>query len=177
MNAAPKNKATTDQLINMDADQFKQAIGPLSGELYQLAFHIMGNRDDALDAVQDLMLHLWQKRDQLYAVVSLSAFSATSLRHLCISRLRQRQTNHFIMPDTETPDLADDPEKTCSERQLLSAQQLIDKLEEPTRSVMRLRYRAGLSTADISTSMGMSHANVRQILSRTLRNFRKIILK
>lgn len=158
----------------MDSDQFKQAIGPLSGELYQLAFHIMGNRDDALDIVQDLMLHLWQKRDQLREVVNLSAFCATSLKHLCISRLRQRQT---FMPDTEMPDLPDEPDNTFSECQLLSAQQLIDKLEEPTRSVMRLRYRAGLSTADIAMAMGMSHANVRQILSRTLRNFRKIILK
>jgi RNA polymerase sigma factor (sigma-70 family) len=49
----------------------------------------------------------------------------------------------------------------------------LSQLAPREREVVALRYGADLSTADIARTLGLSEANVLQILSRALRRLRR----
>ena len=61
---------------------------PLQERFYRVAFYILEDRADALDAVQDLYVKLWKIRDSLDLVRNPGAYGALLMRNLCIDRIR-----------------------------------------------------------------------------------------
>ena len=49
----------------MDSKLFKEEYLPLHNELYSQAIKMLGNREEAEDAVQSLYLKLWERRNEL----------------------------------------------------------------------------------------------------------------
>ena len=47
----------------MNANEFKQRFLPLNAKLYKVAYLMLGNEDDAKDAVQDAYMKMWNRRD------------------------------------------------------------------------------------------------------------------
>ena len=62
---------------------------PLQERFYRVAFYILEDRADALDAVQDLYMKLWKIRDSLDLVRNPGAYGALLMRNLCIDRIRR----------------------------------------------------------------------------------------
>mgnify|MGYP002623187306 CR=1 FL=1 len=62
---------------------------PLQDRFYRVAFYLLENRADALDAVQDLYVKLWKMRDSLDLVRNPGAYGTLLLRNLCIDRIRR----------------------------------------------------------------------------------------
>ena len=72
--------------------------------------------------------------------------------------------------DTETPD----PERRAYRRGILDcAQRVLPQLSEARQEVVRLRFLAGLNTAETATVMGKRRAAVRQLLSRAIDDLRE----
>ena len=71
---------------------------PLQERFYRVAYYILEDRADALDAVQDLYMKLWKIRDSLDLVRNPGAFGALLMRNLCIDRIRK------LNPSEELPD-------------------------------------------------------------------------
>ena len=59
---------------------------PLQERFYRVAYYILEDRADALDAVQDLYMKLWKIRDSLDLVRNPGAYGALLMRNLCIGR-------------------------------------------------------------------------------------------
>ena len=68
---------------------------PLQERFYRVAFYILEDRADALDAVQDLYVKLWKIRDSLDLVRNPGAYGALLMRNLCIDRIRK------TLPDSQ----------------------------------------------------------------------------
>ncbi|MEN8203889.1 MAG: serine hydrolase [Bacteroidota bacterium] len=58
--------------------------------LYRFAFRLLGNREDALDVLQDVLEKLWKKRQSVEGYKSIEALSIKMTRDLCLDRLRQK---------------------------------------------------------------------------------------
>ena len=63
----------------MDADKFRLTVIPLYKGMYSAAFAILGDKEEAADAVQECMVKLWKNRDILDEVQSLKAYAFTTL--------------------------------------------------------------------------------------------------
>ena len=57
----------------MDSAVFDSVWLPYQAAFYRLEFYILENEDEARDAVQDLYLKLWDKREELDSTDHLTA--------------------------------------------------------------------------------------------------------
>jgi len=120
----------------MDAPQFNKQIISLRDQLFRLAKSILQNSDAAQDAVQDLNLKLWEKRNQLDQVENLPAFAMRSMRNLCLDVIRQNKEESEI--PTEIMYDGPNPHQKIESNDMASRIIiLIDKLPELQRTVIK----------------------------------------
>ena len=72
----------------MGPEEFSRTYLPLRDAAYRVALHLLESSDDAMDAVQDLYIRLWERRDALDAVRNPGAYCITLTRNICIDRIR-----------------------------------------------------------------------------------------
>ena len=74
----PRTRQTQSEKMNRDA--FIATWIPLSDNFFRLAMHLLGDEAAARDAVQDLLLKLWVRRDRLEGIAHPEAYGTTLLR-------------------------------------------------------------------------------------------------
>lgn len=160
----------------MNNEEFKAKILPHYKSMYRVAASIMGSDIEAADAVQDAMLRLWDKRNQLKNVSNMKSYSLNVVRNVCINIIQRRK----ITSDTE--DRITDVE---SDEDIHSAVEWRDasdfvikamnRLPADQKIVLQLSAFGGFSNAEIADLLGTTQGNVRVILSRA-RNKIKVLL-
>lgn len=76
---------------------FRDDVLPLKDKIFRLAFRITLSRAEAEDIVQDVLIKVWNRRDDLAEVDSIEAYSLTVCRNLSLDRL-QRKENDNVKP-------------------------------------------------------------------------------
>ncbi len=163
----------------MDTQEFKQRVFPSRDRLYRVARLLLGSREEAEDALQDVLLRLWDNRLQLSAYHSLEALAVRITRNLCLDRLKYRQHRKMVAveqlagtTDHRTPEqLAELSDSTKL------VQRLYAELPEAQRVVLHLREVEEYSYQEIEQVTGMSVNNIRVILSRARKQVRENYLK
>jgi len=56
-----------------------------------IAFSIVKDQDAAEDIVQDFFLNLWQRREEVAAIISFQGYAARAVKNLSISHLRKQK--------------------------------------------------------------------------------------
>ena len=159
----------------MDLQAFTQRVLPIQGRLFRLARLFLRNREEAEDALQDVLLRLWSNRQQLDAYHSVEALAVQMTKNLCLDRLKAHR-RHPVM------DAADYQNVSASEasphRQLELAdsadqlQRLIDALPDQQKLIIHLREVDECSFEEIEQFTGLTINNIRVILSRTRQRLR-----
>ena len=86
-------------------DEFKKRFMPLQQMLYREAYRMLCDRFEAEDAVQNLYVKLWEKKEELKNLVAPEAYCRTLLRNICIDRWRQLRA-HDGDEQIETEEIA-----------------------------------------------------------------------
>ncbi len=153
----------------MDADSFKRQYLPLHPKLFRIALALVGNKEDAEDLLQEAYCKFWNKRNELGGIQNVEAFSVTLVKNLCLDFLRSAQANRREESvEVMIPVAAEStPDKEMEEQdEIRHIQQLIDRLPENQRQVLRLRGLSDCSMEEIEQITGFSAVNVRTLLSR-----------
>ena len=160
--------------MGMDAENFKRKFLPFHPKLFRIAYALVENKADAEDILQDAYFKLWNKRDDLPDIDNPEAFCVTLVKNLSLDFLRSPRANRREEKIEEIFMLATDssPEKELEtkdkERQI---RQLISRLPENQRQVIRLRGIDDCSMDEIEQITGLNAVNIRVLLSRA----RKVI--
>ena len=136
---------------------------PLQERFYRVAFYILEDRADALDAVQDLYVKLWKMRDSLDLVRNPGAYGALLMRNLCIDRIRRLTPSEELpgdLPGKEPPDEALETKETLG---ILI--QAMERLPDSQRNLVKLHLLQGLSYDEIAAQTGLSPLNIRVQIS------------
>lgn len=72
----------------MTQEIFKNTVFILKDEMYRFAKRFVVSSDEAEDIVQDLMIKLWQKREELAQFGNLKSYILKSVRNECLNRLK-----------------------------------------------------------------------------------------
>lgn len=132
---------------------------PLQERFYRVAFYILEDRADALDAVQDLYMKLWKIRDSLDLVRNPGAYGALLMQNLCIDRIRRLNPSEELsddLPGKEPPD-----EELIRKESLGSLLRAMDTLPDSQRKLMHLHVLQGRSYEEIAAETGLSPLNIR----------------
>ena len=132
---------------------------PLQERFYRVAYYLLEDRADALDAVQDLYVKLWNRRDSLDLIQNPGAYGALLMRNLCIDRIRRLTPAEELpddLPGREPPD-----EQLAAKETLGAVMQAIERLPDSQRNLMKLHLLQGLSYEEIAAETGLSPLNIR----------------
>jgi RNA polymerase sigma-70 factor (ECF subfamily) len=132
---------------------------PLQERFYRVAFYILEDRADALDAVQDLYVKLWKMRDSLDLVRNPGAYGALLMRNLCIDRIRRLAPAGELsddLPGREPPD-----EELIRKESLGQLLRSMETLPESQRKLLGLHVLQGKSYEEIAAETGLPPLNVR----------------
>jgi len=157
----------------MNSEEFHSRWLPLSDALYRLAFYILEDKQDAMDAVQDLYIKVLDSGDKLSEVKSPKSYALQMMHNICIDKVRKAE--RVQMKSLEGLLLPDDSaqEEQLTGETLQQALNLIDGLPEKQREVVRLRCIEGLEYEDIAVKMGLSENNLRVLLSMARKTIRQ----
>lgn len=137
-----------------------EAIRPV---LTELARGYLKSADDADDAVQDVLLKLWDMHDELHSPVV--PLGRVLIRNMCIDRIRR----HHVTVSTTDVELPSQPADTATDEQIDRMMSVICTLPSAQQVVLRLKHMDGMSTSAIAALTGSSEEAVRQTLSRARR--------
>ena len=164
----------------MTAIEFNEKVVPLNRQLYRYAFRYLGNQEDSKDAVQDVYVKLWNLRSQLVSVNSIEAFSIRIMRNHCLDRIKLKKTVSLDVQDYFSNRAGDElaPDRHLEVSNSVDiVRNAITEMQEPQRSVVRMRDLEGYSNEEIAEALGIADGTVRVILSRGRNKIRQILTK
>ena len=148
----------------MTNGEFEKYILKIKDNLYRFAFSILKNREDACDAVQEVVLKLWKNKNTLNKAKNIDSYSLNAVKNHCFDVLRKQkhQQNYrqayIHEPIEETKfETIDFVEKLRKELHQLPIQQ---------RMAIELKDFRGLEYEEISKIMDQNINTIRVHVSR-----------
>jgi RNA polymerase sigma-70 factor (ECF subfamily) len=161
--------------------EFKVLCQRHSSEIYRFAYSLLGNRADAEDATQEVLLRLWNHLPKMY-IFNLKAWLMQTTRCYCLDQIRRRsnQTAPVYMDDELLNDQPDDTAVNPSQAadanlRLKQAHQMLVKLPENLRSVFVLYEVNGLRYREIAEVLGIPINSVKVHLLRAREKISKLV--
>lgn len=141
-----------------------------ANDVYRVAYGILRDPDEALDATHDTFARAWERWDQYDSQRPLRGWLHGIAVHLALDQLRRRRVRRLALPvlgrtsvvaiEGSAPDPADD----VARRQLVD--QALDGLRPEVRATLILRHYYGYDYAQIGALLGISSGTVGSTLSR-----------
>lgn len=157
----------------LDAKTYNDLLLPLHNRMYILALRMLADSDEAMDAVQEVYLCLWEKRADISVAEGVEGFLATSVRNHCISRLRSRRNFLPAEAIAELPAPGTPLEYTEYRDRINHVAAYMDTLPPAQRQAIILRDIEGREMQEVEAALGVSAGNARTILSRARTALRK----
>ena len=161
----------------MTISDFTGRMLPFGDKIFRLSRRLLEDDDEARDAVQEVYLRLWSKRDALEAYRNLEAVALTTARNFCLDQLKSHAVK-FRAPQSEIE--INRPDKSYLNHDLKDSvkhvKNIIASLPEQQRSIIHLRDVEGYETHEIAAIMEMNENTVRVNLSRARQKVREIMI-
>ena len=141
-----------------------------ANDVYRVAYGILRDPDEALDATHDAFARAWERWDQYDSQRPLRGWLHGIVVHLALDQLRRRRVRRLALPvlgrtgPTPIGGSAPDPADDVARRQLVD--QALDGLRPEVRATLILRHYYGYDYAQIGTFLGISSGTVGSTLSR-----------
>jgi RNA polymerase sigma-70 factor (ECF subfamily) len=159
----------------MDAVRFKAEVFCWKDLLYRLALRLLNNASEAEDAVQHIMMKMWQKKEDLNAIENVKGFVIKALQNDCLNRLKKKQAiaRHHgqfgKMQSLSTESLQGNMTELIKGA--------INKLPEKQRMAIHLSDVEGFGTKEIAALLDIDEGAVRTSLSRARQKIKMQIIK
>ena len=159
----------------MTRADFNDLVRQNNRNLYGYAFRILRNQEEAEDAVQEVFVKLWNLGNKLDEYNSPAALAVTMTKNFCIDQLRKKK--HFIQEDIDSHEIKSIDNSSPFE--LLEnmeseaiLNQIIDKLPDIYKDVIKLREIEDLSYEEIAVKTRQNINTLRVTLSRARKMIR-----
>lgn len=156
-------------------------IEPFKNKLYRYSLNILKSDVDAEDVMQEMLIRVWQRRDQFDEIENKEAWCMTVTRNLSIDKIRARKQNtkdiseYYTIADSEAP-----PDIKAEDKENLKiVMEVLNTLPDKQKEIIHLRDVEGYSYREIGDMIGLSEDQVkvnlfraRQRLKEKLKNFK-----
>lgn len=162
----------------MTTEEFKNNVIPYSRKLYPMLFRILKDEEETRDALQDLMVKLWNRKDELEKCSNQSAYIITVAKNYSFDLLKKKrpvamdETQEFRMLNIESREPGIDIKERFEQ-----VRSVINSLPEKYRIVIQMRDVDGFSFDEMKEVTGYEVANLRVILSRARQKVKEEVEK
>ncbi len=178
MNQPPpsnEQKAESGSVSNKKLESlFRDARGELLGTL----FYLIGNMEDAKDALQETFLKCWRKQDQVESIENLKAWvfrialnTGRDIRKTAWKRRRESLTEDAIMVST-----SDSPESDLVQQEQIHQLRLaVLRLRPNEQEVFLLRQNGNLTYDQIANATGLPLGTVKTRMRAAISRLRESV--
>jgi len=172
------------------AETFEALLGPELGYLYRIAFRFTGNKPDAEDLVQELLVKLYPRREELSRVSSLRPWLVRILYRMYLNSERKLKKSPLrLVKKARREDDSDDPldrisgddpdPEQCTRRRVLQKQikAALDLLNRDHRAVLILHDMEGYTLFELESLLETPLGTLKSRLHRARAKLRKILEK
>lgn len=163
-----------------DADEgartFEDYVRERSVALQRFAYLVTRYPEDARDAVQDALIGLWPRFDDVRAQGDVDAYVHRSIVNASVSRWRKTRRSTPVEAPEDLPQAA----ASGFEDELADADaawRLCATLPPDQRAAVVLRYWSGQSFAEIADVLGCAEATARSHVHRALTRLRTTLME
>ncbi len=162
-----------------DTTAFDRLYHKYRDRMYNVAYKMMNNQEDALDLVQEIFLKAYQKIDKFTYKSAFSTWLYRLAVNVCIDELRRRKpTQEYstenvldrIVSNRDTPE--DDIILNEQETIIWNA---INSLKEKERTIIILRDMEGLSYEEISSVLKCSLGRVKSRIHEARNKLKSVL--
>src|SRR5512136_2720692 len=165
-----------------DKNAFAQIVEIYQTPVYNLAYRMLGNANDAEDAAQETFLRAYAQLKRFHADQKFATWILSIDAHYCIDRLRRRRFLWLSLEDgplndtlvSDAPEVDDGLLRLESQREI---ERLLERLTPASRLAVVLHYWHDQSIEEIAKMTGESMGAVkvrlyraRQALAKALAN-------
>ena len=171
--ADAQEEALVAQARAGDADAFAALVQRYRDRLLNLAWQLLGDRDEAEDAVQDAFLFAYEHLSQFRGEARLS----TWLYRITINACKMRRRRHRFEPlpdDWEPPDEVDWRSLEAQWWRKRQVDAVLRQLPEPLRLVLILREMHDLRYDEIAAVLDIPVGTVRSRLFEARKRFARV---
>lgn len=143
-----------------------------------MLFRILKNEEETRDAVQDLMVKLWNKRGDLEQCTNQMAYIVTMAKNYSFDLLKKKrpavlgEEENFKVLNIESKEISPETKEKYE-----CVQRVIKNLPEKYQMVIQLRDIDGFSFEEMKEITGYEIANLRVILSRARQKVKEEVEK
>ncbi len=161
----------------MAQDAYLNTLIALQPMLQLTAEKILNSAADAEDTVQESVIELWEKREQMAHVVNLEAYAMQAVKNRCVSLLRKR--HEVATADIKVlGNISDDAiraEVALTEERASRLDGMMARLPERQREAVEMKYIKQLSHEEMQRRLGMTSTNVYATLSRAVSTLKSMV--
>ena len=160
-----------------DSEAFAELVDQYKGKLFHLAYRMLGNRQEAEDAVQETFMRMYEHLHRYDNRHKFSTWIYRIATNLCIDRLRRRKAVYSLDAGVAEGDGLDgysmlpSTEPAADEVMILSETQrhvrkALDELPVKYKAAMALKYYQDMSLQEISDILNIPVATVKTRIHR-----------
>lgn len=151
----------------MDTIDFKHKVFSLSERLFPMVARILGNNANAEDAIQEIMIKLWEKRKRVGQHPNIPGLVFLTARNYCIDLLKKKK----LEIDDSAMQLmileSDNGHESLEWKELNTiVKEILGKLPEQQREVLIMRDIDGYEFNEIAAATQLKVEHLRVLLSR-----------
>ncbi|MGD2036146.1 MAG: RNA polymerase sigma-70 factor [Bacteroidales bacterium] len=176
-----KEKITIRRIRKGDKEIFVKLFDLYYQRLFLYARSYVRNDEEAEDMVQNVFLHLWEKRKDLVIFSSVSAYLFRSIHNRSIQHLRHQKVvakhaeRHKLRIREAEILYNSSADFSFSEQQIKEIQQIFNKtnnlLPEKTREIFRLSRGSSKTNKEIAGMLGITIKAVEYHITKALKVF------
>ncbi len=147
-------------------------------DVYRVAYGVLRDRDEALDATTDTFARAWERWDQYDSQRPLRAWLHGIVTNLALDQLRRRRVRRLAIPalgnavvNEITRRTEHDPSSDLVRRSIVD--QALETLPPRSRAALVLRHYYGYAYGEIGSLLGMNSGTVGSTLSRAHADLRR----
>lgn len=159
---------------------FETLVLPTKNKLFRFAFRLLGSSEEAKDVVQEVMIKVWNGREQMAEIQNMEAWCMRITKNLSLDRLRmkQRRATGPLEDGMEIQHEALSPhERTEIHENMDRINNMIMALPEKQRQVIHLRDVEGYSYNEICEILELDMNQVKVNLFRARNSVREKLIK
>ena len=149
-----------------------------AAQTFSLAFKYLLNKELAEDAVQNLFLKLWLKKEEIDETKPINRYLFTMLKNDLLNTLRDSKKNIYLLEDCLSMglELEDDSQnENLKQEQMNIIQQALEQLSPQRRKVFEMKVSGKYSNQEIADKLNLSINTIKFQYSQSLKQIRSTV--
>lgn len=146
--------------------------------MYRFALRLLKDEDEAKDIVQEAMIRVWNKREEMHTYLNMEAWCMRVVRNLSLDRLKSKQFNTNRLDEAYNLSTSGANPETITETEdtMENIHHFIANLPDKQRQIIQLRDIEGFSYKEIGEILNLDANNVKVNLFRARKSVRENLL-